>query len=132
MSEENVEIVTRGIDAWNWGDLNEFLTGFAPDAELHTTGRFADQGVYRGHAGLKRYWAEIREDMESSTSISDIRAVGEGRVFVAAVIANRGRRSKARIEAPYWFVATFRDGLVVRLATYAGREQALEAAGLSE
>ena len=37
MSRENVESVRRGIDAWNRGD--EWLAGFAPEAELHTTGR---------------------------------------------------------------------------------------------
>ena len=48
MSEENVESVRRGIDAWNRGDLDEWLAGFAQDGELHTTGRFADRGVYSG------------------------------------------------------------------------------------
>ena len=50
MSRENVENVRRGIDAWNRGDLDEWLGGFAPEAELHTTGRFADQ-AYTGACG---------------------------------------------------------------------------------
>jgi ketosteroid isomerase-like protein len=58
MSQENVENVRRGIDAWNRGDVDEWLAGFAPEAELHATGRFVDRGVYRGRAGLERYWAE--------------------------------------------------------------------------
>ena len=75
MSQENVENTRRGIDAWNRGDLDEWLAGFAPEAEFHTTGRFADRGVYRGRAGLERYWAEIREDIEElSLSVSDMRA----------------------------------------------------------
>jgi ketosteroid isomerase-like protein len=43
-----------------------------------------------------------------------------------------GKRSKAGFEQPAWFVTTFRDGLTVRVETYADSEQALEAAGLSE
>ena len=35
------------------GDLDEWLAGFAPEAEFHTTGRFPDQRVYRGRAGLE-------------------------------------------------------------------------------
>jgi ketosteroid isomerase-like protein len=132
MSQENIENVRRGIDAWNRGDLDEWLAGFAPEAELQTTGRFADRGVYRGRAGLKRYWAEIREDMEElSLSISDLRATGD-RVFIAAMASGRGRRSKARIEGPLWLADTFRDGLIVRVETYTDPDEALEAAGLSE
>ena len=132
MSQENVEIVRRGIDAWNRGDLDEWLAGFAPEAELHTTGRFADRGVYRGRAGLKRYWAEIREDVEElSTSISEIRAVGD-KVLVTTTGRGRGKRSKVPVEQPIWFVMTLRDGLVVRIETYVDPEPALEAAGLRE
>jgi ketosteroid isomerase-like protein len=132
MSQENVEIVRRGIDAWNRGDRDEWLAGFAPEAEWHTTGLFADEGVYRGCAGLERLWAELREDIEElSTSVSEIRAIGD-RVFVAATATGRGKRSRAGFEELAWFVMTLRDGLVVRLETYLDPEQALEAAGLEE
>jgi ketosteroid isomerase-like protein len=101
-------------------------------AELHTTGRFPDRGVYRGRAGLERYWAEIRADIEElSLSVSDLRAIGD-RVFLAAIGRGRGKRSKVPIEQPIWFVMTLRNGLAVRLETYLDPTQALEAAGLSE
>jgi ketosteroid isomerase-like protein len=132
MSQENVEIVRRGIDAWNRGDLDEWLAGFAPEAELHTTGRFPDENVYRGRAGLERYWAEIHEDVEEvSVSISDLRASGD-RVFQAVTGRGRGKRSKVPVERPIWFVTTLRDGLTVRVETYVDPKEALEAAGLSE
>ena len=132
MSEENVQNVRRGIDAWNRGDLDEWLVGFAPEAELHTTARFPDRGVYRGRAGLERYWAEIREDVEEvSLSIFDLRASGD-RVFFAVTGRGRGKRSKVPVETPLWFVTTLRDGLAVRVETYTDPEPALQAAGLSE
>jgi len=132
MSQENVENVRRGIDAWNRGDLDEWLAGFAPEAELHTTGRFPDRGVYRGRAGLERYWAEIHEDVEEmSLSISDLRASGD-RVFQAVTVRGQGKRGKVPLEQPIWFVTTLRDGLAVRVENYIDRAEALEAAGLSE
>jgi ketosteroid isomerase-like protein len=132
MSQENVEILRRGIDAWNRGDIDEWLTGFAPEAEWHTTGRFADEGVYRGRAGLERFWSELREDLEElSVSPTDIRASGD-RVFVAAMTRGRGKLSRADVEQLGWLVVSFRDGLVVRVETYADPAQALEAAGLRE
>jgi ketosteroid isomerase-like protein len=132
MSRENVEVMRRGIDAWNRADRDEWLAVFAPEAEWHTTGRFADQGVYRGHEELARYWEEFREDMdELSSSVSEIRAIGDT-VLIAATATGRGKRSKAGFYVPVWFVTTFRDGLVVRVETYDDHEQAFEAAGLRE
>ena len=132
MSQENVENARRGIDAWNRGDLDEWLAGFAPEGELHTTGRFADQGVYRGRAGLRRYWAEIRGDMEEvSLSVSEMRAIGD-KVLYAVTGRGRGKRSGVPVERPMWLVTTFRDGPAVRVETYLDPSEALEAAGLSE
>ena len=132
MSQENVENVRRGIDAWNRGDLDQWLAGFGPEAELHTTGRFPDQAVYRGRAGLERYWAEIHEAAEEmSLSISELRPIGD-KVFQAVTASGRGKRSKVPVEQPIWLVTTVRDGLAVRVETYVDRAEALEAAGLSE
>ena len=129
MSEENVEIVRRGIDAFNRDGLDEVLGDYAPDVEWHTTGEFADERVYRGHAGVKRLAAQLREDIEElSISASDIRGVGD-RVFAAGTLRGRDR-SKADFEQPFWYASTFRNGLIVRVEVYLDPEQALEAAGL--
>jgi ketosteroid isomerase-like protein len=120
-----------GSPSWS-DDRDEWLAVFAPDAEWHTTGRFADRGVYRGREALARYWLEFREDVEElSTSVAEIRAVGD-KVLVAATATGRGRRSKAAFGVPVWFVSTFRDGLVVRVETHDDPEQAFEAVGLRE
>jgi ketosteroid isomerase-like protein len=132
MSKENVENTRRGIDAWNRSDLDGWLAGIAPEAELHTTARFPDRGVYRGRAGLERYWEEVREDIEEpSLSVSDMRAIDD-RVFFAVTGRGQGKRSKVPVERTIWFVTTLRDGLAVRVETYVDANQALEAAGLRE
>ena len=130
MSGGNAEFVRRTVDAWNRGNRAEALAYYAPEVEWHTTGEFADQGVYRGHAGLERLWAELEEDMEElSFSVSEIRAVGD-KVFVAATTNGRGKRSQARFEQPGWYAVTFRNGLIVRVEAYVHPTRALEAAGL--
>ena len=132
MSEENVEIVRRGMDAFNRGDLDDVLGDYARDVEWHTTGEFADERVYRGHAGVDRLWAQLSEDMEElSISASDMRAAGD-RMFAAGTLRGRGKRSKADFEQPFWYAFTFRDGLIVRVVVYLDPEEALEAVGLSE
>jgi ketosteroid isomerase-like protein len=132
MSQENVENVRRGMDAWNRGDLDDWLACFAPEGELHTTGRFPDRGTYRGRTGLERYWTEIRGDIEElNLSVSDVRAIGD-KVFWTVTGRGRGKRSGAPVEGPLWFVTTFRDGLAVRVESYVDSAEALEAAGLEE
>jgi ketosteroid isomerase-like protein len=132
MSQENVEVVRRWIDAGNRADLDAWLSGFGPEAEWHTSGRFADRGVYRGREGLVRYWTEVQGDIEElTTSVSEIRASGD-KVFVAATLTGRGRQSKARFEERAWLVTTCCDGRVERVEAYLDPDEALEAAGLSE
>jgi uncharacterized protein len=131
MSQENIEVVLRSIEAFNRGDRDAWLADFAPEAEWHTTGRFADAGVYRGRAGLERFWAELQEDIEElSVSASDIRATGD-RVFVAGMGGGRGKRSKAHSEEPISYVVTLRNGRIARVQGFTSRDEALNAAGLS-
>jgi ketosteroid isomerase-like protein len=129
MSQENVEVLRRMIDAFNRGDRDEALAYYAAEVEYQTSGQFADEGVYRGPAGVQRLWAQLREDMEElNLSVSDIRAVGD-RIFAAGMMRGRGKQSKAGFEQPFWYAVTFRDGLIVRVEAYVDRTQALEAAG---
>jgi hypothetical protein len=62
MSEENVETISRAIDAWNRGDLDGFLAGAHPDIEWHPVlpaGVEGSGGVYRGHDEARQFWAEF-------------------------------------------------------------------------
>jgi ketosteroid isomerase-like protein len=131
MSRENVENVRRGIDAWNRDDLDGWLAGFAPEAELHTTGRFADERVYRGvragavPGGNPRGRRGDRD--------FDLRLAGQRRRGAPGGDGQgRGKLSRAPVEQPIWVVTTLRDGLAVRVENYVDRAEALEAAGLTE
>jgi ketosteroid isomerase-like protein len=133
MSEGNVEAVRSMVDALDREDVNEAFAYLASDVEFHTTGRFADKGVYRGHAGIEGLLAEWREDIEGAgTEILDIRAVGEDQVFLAAVLTGRGKRSRATYRERLWYLMRFSNDLVVRVDTYVDEAEALEAAGLRE
>lgn len=131
MTQTNIEIVRRSIEAFNRGDRTGTLADYAPGAEWHTTGVFADDGVYHGHAGLEQLTAELGEDVEAlSFSISEIRAAAGAEVFVAMTMRGRGKRSKASFQQPSWYVVTLHDRQIVRVKAYLEPTQALEAAGL--
>ena len=63
MSQENVEVVQRAIEAWNADDLDAFLAELDADLEWHPSIEPAVEGnatVYRGHDGARKAWKEYR------------------------------------------------------------------------
>src|SRR5918997_1709984 len=62
MSEENVELVRRMMEARNRGDIDTVMTYAAPDIEFDlsaSAGTFA--GIYRGRTAVRRLWAAWSE-----------------------------------------------------------------------
>jgi hypothetical protein len=56
MSDENVELVREGYEAWNRGDLDWPLDHITPDYEFRTAQLFPDtEAVYRGREGLRQF-----------------------------------------------------------------------------
>jgi uncharacterized protein len=133
MAQENVEIVRRGFDAYNRGDLEGVLETFAPEFEMRPSGRFADTApVYRGHQGWVDFWNTFQAAWEQITiSIERLEDLDD-RVLTLGTFHARGRGSGVGVEAEAAWVHTLKDGLVVDLRTFASWEEALEAAGLSE
>ena len=131
MSEENEALVARLLDAWNRRDYAQAQSGFSPDVEIELSAESPMDGTYSGYEGLgevMKFWgafAEFRSDIEKIRSSGD-------RVFIEAHHRARGKSSGVDVESTNWQVFTMRDGAIVRYAMYASRDDALEAAGLSE
>src|SRR4051812_12275813 len=59
MSQENVEIVRRTIEAWNRRDLDGALQNLHPDAEVDwSESSGVQRGVHRGIEEIRRFWEE--------------------------------------------------------------------------
>ena len=130
VSEENVEIVRRGLE--------HFLATGEPDwdttdeqVEIHDHD-IPDRGEYLGAAGVRRWledwgaaWAEWSLEPEEFIDAGD-------RVVVVAHLRARGRDSGVEVDRQDGLVYTMRDGKLVRLDYYGSRGQALDAVGLSE
>jgi ketosteroid isomerase-like protein len=59
MSQENVEIVRRCIEAWSRRDLDDALRDLDPDAEVDwSESSGVQRGVYRGVGEIRRFWEE--------------------------------------------------------------------------
>ena len=89
--------------------------------------------AFQGHEDLRRWSQQYFEVWESfEDRIEEIIDAGDKVVSVVNTTA-RGRASGIEIEWKENFgVWTIRDGRIVRVVWFASRDEALEAAGLSE
>jgi ketosteroid isomerase-like protein len=128
MSQQNVEIVRRGIeyairtDEHPW-DLID------PEVEIYDHD-VPDASVYRGHGGW-REWESLFDGAWESVTTEPEEYIEAGEDRVVAVLrltaVGRGGITLERRDAA---VHTLRDGKIVRLDYYGSRAEALEAVGL--
>ena len=133
MSEENVEVVRRSVDAVNRRDVEEVLSLTDPDGELQSAIIGGAEGrAYRGHEGFRKWLADTTQSFEElHTELTEYRDAGD-RVVAFGRIRARGRESGVELDSETGWVFTIRRGKVVRAEGFLSRAQALEAAGLSE
>jgi ketosteroid isomerase-like protein len=131
MSKENVELHYQSIDAVNRRDLGAFLA--LMDEEVEAASRIvAVEGGLHGHDGVRRWW----EDWFGAFPDYDVKVVEMtdlGDVTIAAMRAlGHGATSNLPFEDTIWLACRWRRGKCVWWRPSYSRDEALEAAGLSE
>jgi ketosteroid isomerase-like protein len=131
MSEENVEIVRRGWDAYERGDLSAAFANLSPDLVTHVMQGAV--GTYHGPEGLLQSlidWAEGFDELDQKAE--EFIDAGHGQVIVRVHQTARLTDSSAPVEGIFWFVTTVREGNLVRVEVWNDKDEALKAAGMSE
>jgi ketosteroid isomerase-like protein len=136
MSQENVEITRRMWIAFRDRDWAAAFEPVHPNMVMDTT-RSPVKGldrVYKGREEVAGFWLEWLEAWGAQRfEDPEFIDAGDHVVMWATGHRVRGRGSGIEVEIPpYAWVATLRDGKVVRGVMYMDRDEALEAAGLSE
>jgi ketosteroid isomerase-like protein len=132
MSQENVEIVRQGYEAFGRGDFEGWVAGLDPDVELDERYIAPDAAVYRGHDGVRRWWQQGADAIESP-SFEVLQWFARGDAVVTEVIVRvRGVGSGAETTARLAHAIRFRGQKVSYIASFPTIEEALEAVGLSE
>jgi uncharacterized protein len=130
MSEDNVEIIRRGYEAWNRGDLDQIHRMTDDSFEWREASEVPGAGTRRGRAEFDRYLRSFRHFWrEFEFEPLEIRAAGD-RVLAVVVERGRGARSDLEVSQRFLHVWTLRDGKAVRLEGFYDEVAALEAAGL--
>jgi ketosteroid isomerase-like protein len=131
VSQENVEIVRKAIDAFSRGDVDAFALLVTPDIEW-TTGLGAIEGeVFHGTEGVETYFARLNSAWESFCFLAqDYRDHGE-LVVVLGELEGRSRGSAFPVISPVGAVWELCDAKIWRLRAYLDHAKALRVAGLA-
>ena len=144
MSEENVRWVresystpgTSGTESG--GGMIEQRVLFAslaertaPSTEFDFTAAYPDQPVLRGIEEVTSFrdegpWEELNFEPERFLDVDD------ERVLVMVRVDAKGKASGARVELLNAHELTIRNAVLVRFKVYSDRDEALQAAGLSD
>ena len=132
MSQENVEIVRRGFEAWKSRDLSELPDVTHPDFVLDLSRNVFNPDLYRGVDGIRLFFERV-DEMWDELEVSPEEIIdAEDRVVVATRLKGTGRDG-VQVEMLVFQVWEFREGKVVRLTGgFRDRAEALKAAGLEE
>src|SRR5215207_5321850 len=124
MSEENVELVRRAVEAFNRREL--VFEDFDPEIEWVEDPRYPGAETFQGRSGVERSvqkwwdaWGEITIRLEEVIDFGD-------RVVIAGHTEARGHGSDVRVTAEVGGVYEFRDGKIVRVHALGSRAEALE------
>ena len=128
MAEDIAQRARAGIEAFNRGDIEAALSGFSPEI-VWEVGRdlVPDAGVYEGHDGVRRFWAEWQELFKGfEIDLLECRAVDERRVLGVIRVKGVGTGSGMKVVSPEFFQGMeFDGGQVVRVRLSASRSTAL-------
>jgi ketosteroid isomerase-like protein len=134
MSEENVKTARDAAEALIRGDLDTWFGYLADDIDYRAVeGAPDDRGPIRDKNALRAYLQDWQDTFDDFT-IEPVELIDAGEDNVIAVIRISGRAKLSGVETDLTYAAlyTVREGKIVRGREYWTREEALEAAGLSE
>ena len=132
MSQENVELSYRAVDAFNRRDLDALLALADEDVEVFSRLAPIEESRYHGHEGILRWQQDLYDVFPDwHAELLDVRDFGD---FTMGVMRVRGHggESGVPVDQVVWQVAEWRNGKLVWLSSHDSEAGALEAVGLSE
>jgi ketosteroid isomerase-like protein len=137
MSQENVELVLKALDAFNRGDIDALVALTDPDIEFSDfLMEMEGGGSFRGHEGVRSWWESYTTVFPNlSGELKEVRDLGDVTLvngLVRGRVRDHGKESEAPFEAVFWIVATWRHQLAIQWHSFRSEAEALQAAGRSE
>jgi ketosteroid isomerase-like protein len=129
VSRENLEIVERGIEAFNDRGVEGVIPYIHPEFEATTPPNLASEpDTYRGHDGIRRWFDSFYEVMDQIRwDAHSFQQVGD-RVVVEFTLRARGKTTGLDFGQEAVMVWSFRDGKGIRIELFETLDEALAAA----
>lgn len=129
MSLENLEIVERGVEAFNDRGVEGIIPYIHPEFEATTPPNLASEpDTYRGHDGIRRWFDSFYEVMDQIRwDAHSFQQVGD-RVVVEFTLRARGKTTGLDFGQEAVMVWSFRDGKGIRIELFETLDEALAAA----
>ena len=132
MSQENVELVLRGVAAMNRGDAEAFYAVCDAGFEMRLVGAVGEPVTYAGEDGVRQFFRDMGESWADwGFEVEQARDLDE-HVLLTGRQTGRGRVSGVEVDSPRACVVTVRDGAVTELRYFIEPAEALQAVGLEE
>ena len=133
MSQENVEVLRRGVEALNRRDRAAFLALSDLELENIPPRDWPESEPIRGREAVWDFYVEGNTPWEeTSFEFAEIMQVGADKVVADLRQEVKGKASGAQVVWAFWLVATLREGRVLRNEFFTDRAAALKAVGLGE
>ena len=135
MSQENVDVLKRGMECFERRDVEAAMELLDPEVEWHpafTALLGGETTVFRGHDGarevIRQFWEVFSE---THFEVSEIRDLGDQALAIGTMHA-RGAESGAEIESRWAWLLRSEKGKATSIRVFTDPAEAIEAAGVSE
>jgi uncharacterized protein len=129
MSQENVELVRAGFEAFERGDIEAVVQLCDPDIVVIEPSELPDAMMLRGHEGVRDTFGRWPEEWDDFR-VKVLRIVDfADRVIVTMLQSGRGKDSGVAVEAQFTFLLTIKHGKLVEWRMFVSEDEALAAAG---
>jgi ketosteroid isomerase-like protein len=131
VSQENVELLRRGVEAWNRREYDVWLDLGTPDVEWMPAGPAAvERTVYRGYDEVRDGIEAVFETWEVfEFQEGEVRDLGEATLWLGRV-RMRGSASGVELDQEFAIHGVARDGRLALIRTFLSWSEALKAVGL--
>ncbi len=127
MSEENVEILRGGYEAFRRGDIQAVPELFDPEIEIYQSERLPWGGSYKGPEEVGQFFAKLTETIESEVDPDQFVDDEEDHVVVFGRSRGKVRATGREFDVAAVHVWTMRDGKAVRFESYVDTPKMREA-----
>lgn len=112
--DSSAALLRRWINAFNMRDLDGMLTLMHADVRLHPLRLNGLERSYRGHDGIRKWFARLRElGLGHRLAVSNVRADGDKTIAIGTL-----RLEPGDDPVRFWILDQIEDGLIVSANHY--------------